>query len=94
MKTIYIIRDNVSGQYSPLFIESNTKSAQRQFGAFLSGVSGSPADYDLYQLGHLVDDDPESCPHILAGSLSENTLRHVINGLALNPQIVKESSNE
>lgn len=94
MKSVYLIRDNVSGQYSPLFVEPNQKAGQRQFASFLSGIQGSPADYDLYQLGHLVDDDPDTCPHLLAGSLSENTLRHIINGLALNPAITKDDNDE
>lgn len=48
---LYVIKDNVSGQHSPIFLETNDDSAKRQFGVFLSGVQFPPSNYDLWHLG-------------------------------------------
>lgn len=94
MKSIYLIRDQVSGQYSPLFVEPNDRSAIRQFASFLDNSPVGAADYDLYLLGSLVDDDSSNvCPHIEVGICSEGTLKHIINGLGVNPITTKRLDN-
>lgn len=48
---IYAIKDRVSGQSTPVFIESNDLSARRQFTHFLKGSQNDPQDYELWYLG-------------------------------------------
>lgn len=51
LKFIYVIRDNVSRETSPLILAAQDKEATRTFAGFLSNTQISPTDYDLYRLG-------------------------------------------
>lgn len=53
---IYVIRDNVSKQLTPLFYESNDGAAIRQFRQFLDGVPFAPDNFDLHFVGILEAD--------------------------------------
>lgn len=74
---IYVIRDNVSEQNSPLFLERNDLAAKRQFSAFLDGVPNAAADYDLYFIGIF---EPQQ---MLINA--EPAAKHIINGSAVPP---------
>ncbi|MDR2728074.1 MAG: hypothetical protein LBB56_03000 [Chitinispirillales bacterium] len=76
MKTIYLIRDNVSEQCTPLFIEKNVESAKRQLQSFISGSQFNPSSYDLYQVGTF---DSESA------TITSMEKLHIVNGAAVDP---------
>lgn len=82
---IFIIRDNVSEQNSPLFIERKIDGAKRQFAMFLQGIQVSETDYDLYQVGVL---DP-----LTMCITAEPTPIHVCNGVAVTNIPIKVVSD-
>lgn len=68
---IYVIRDEVSKQCSPLFISPNDATARRQFREFLSGLKTSYVDYICYALGEL---DPEGAYPIILNTDNMSSL--------------------
>lgn len=61
MRTVYVIRDKVSLQCSPLFLCPNDESAIREFNQFLSNMTISWTDFELYALALFEPDTCELC---------------------------------
>lgn len=71
---LYVIRDDVSKQISPLFYATSQADAERNFKQFLSSPQmQNPADYSLFYIGRFDADSFEiqdSHDHTPAGYLS------------------------
>ncbi|MCL2182853.1 MAG: hypothetical protein FWB85_05215 [Chitinispirillia bacterium] len=79
MKSIYIIRNNVTFQCSPLFVAVTDNAAVREFSNMLSHDAIIPAELDLYRLGSLsASDESPDAPEIAACGT-----KHIINGAAV-----------
>jgi hypothetical protein len=81
-KYVYVILDNVSGQYSPLFLESNSRAAQRQFVAFLRGTQYHPSNYDLYSVAAFCQDST---------TITDCDRLHIVNGSAIESEVAQMS---
>lgn len=88
MMKIYLILDRVSGQNSPLFLEKNDASAQRQFASFLSQATIASSDYDMYCLGTFHEMADECLPYIVIDT--QQITRHVVNGAVVRPSTSTE----
>jgi len=76
MKYVYVIQDNVSCEYSPLFMERNERAAKRQFADFLSRTQYAPSSYDLYIVAAFCEDTIQ---------ITDSHRLHICNGAALEP---------
>lgn len=59
MMNVYVIRDEVSQQTTPLFTCPNDPTAVRQFSCFLQEIPTSWRDFALYEIGAFNPDAPE-----------------------------------
>jgi len=79
---IYVIKDNVSGQTSPLYLAPNDATSKREFNRFLAGeLPAPPSEYDLYCVGSF-----SSNPLLVDSGSNTGSVfpYHVINGAAQN----------
>ena len=53
---VYVIKDSVSEQCTPLFLAANDVAAKRQFAAFLKDVQYPREDFNLYHVGSFASD--------------------------------------
>lgn len=83
MKYVYVILDNVSGVYTPLFLERNERAAKRQFAMFLANMQYSPSNFDLYVLAAFCEDST---------SITDANRLHIINGAALDEPVATPAS--
>lgn len=56
-KIMYVIRDDVSLDVSPIFLVAGQAAAEREFDKFLDGVPFAPENYSLFSIGAFDLDD-------------------------------------
>lgn len=82
---ICVIVDNVSGDFSPLFLVPTREAANRQFAVFLGGVQFNAENYDLYSIGSFLSDPP---------TINNSDRTHLANGLSIvNSPMLKDGKD-